>query len=186
MFVTPGQTRVLSAARALVRKRGYAGVSLRQIAEAAGYSPAGLYAHFPGRLAILDALADAVRTELAARLEQAAVGEPQAQLVAIGLAYIRFALDQPAEFEVLFRHTRSRKRSRSEPTSVDLLRRIASEGAPDASPEDIETVCLGLWATAHGLATLRITHLADEPGNWEVWSRRILRAQLEGLSWRAR
>jgi AcrR family transcriptional regulator len=183
MFLSPGQTRVLSAARSLVRKRGYAEVSLRQIAEEAGYSPAGLYAHFSGHRAILDVLAAAVRAELAERLEQAAgqESEPMAQLVAVGLAYIGFALDQPAEFEVLFRYTCSRKRNLGEPTSVDLLRRLAREGAPDASPEDIEVACLGLWSSAHGLATLRITHLTEEPGEWDVWSRRILRAQVETL-----
>jgi AcrR family transcriptional regulator len=183
MFLSPGQTRVLSAARSLVRMRGYAQVSLRQIAVEAGYSPAGLYAHFPGHGAILDALAAAVRAELAGHLERAAEleREPLAQLVAVGLAYINFALEQPAEFEVLFRCTHSRKQEQGEPTSVDLLRRIAREAAADARPEDIEVACLGLWSAAHGLATLRITHLAEEPGEWDVWSRRILRAQVEIL-----
>jgi AcrR family transcriptional regulator len=186
MFVsTEGQARVLSAARALVRRRGYADVSLRQIAAAARYSPAGLYAHFSGLKGILDALADTVRSELATVLEGAAAGagEPVAQLVAIGMAYIGFALEYPGEFELLFRHTRSRKKSPADPSpsSFDLLRRIARRGAPDASEEAIDIACLGLWSTAHGLANLRTSHLADIPLDWDAWSRRILQRQAEML-----
>ncbi len=187
MFVslTSGQTRVISAARALVRRRGYADVSLRHIAAAARYSPAGLYAHFPGRDGILDALADVVRHDLAAALEGAAAQEadPLAQLVAIGLAYITFALEHPAEFELLFRFTRSRKRSLTDPlpSSFDLLRGIARRGAPAASANTIDVACLGFWSTAHGLANLRISHLAGVPGDWDVWSRQILQLHAEKL-----
>jgi AcrR family transcriptional regulator len=186
MFVSSqGQIRVLSAARKLVRRRGYAGVSLRQIAAAARYSPAGLYAHFTGLKAILDALADTVRGELGAVLEAAAARDdgPLSQLVEVGMAYIAFALDHPAEFELLFRHTRSRKRGAADPlpSSFDLLRRIARNLAPDATSDTIDLACLGLWSAAHGLATLRITHLAEMTCAWEAWSRRILRSQAEEL-----
>ena len=183
MFVSPGQTRVISAARSLVRRRGYAEVSLRQIAAAAHYSPAGLYAHFPNRDGILDAVADAVRHDLAAILERAAAqqADPLSQLVVIGLAYIDFALEHPAEFELLFRSTRSRKRSRTDPlpSSFDLLRRIARRGAQAATTDAIDVACLGLWSAAHGLANLRISHLAGVPGDWNAWSRQILRQQAE-------
>jgi len=187
MFVshTAGQARVISAARALVRRRGYAGVSLRQIAAAAGYSPAGLYAHFPGREGILQGLADVVRSELSARLEAAAAAEadPGAQLVEIGVAYIAFAQEHPAEFEVLFRLTRSRKRSFTDPraSSMDLLRRIARQVAPAATADEIDVACLGMWAAAHGLATLRMVHLAEVTFDWDAWSRRILRTHAENF-----
>jgi len=188
MFASPtaGQTRVVAAARSLVRRRGYAEVSLRQIAAAAGYSPAGLYAHFRGRSGILDALADSVRRDLATALKRAVEkeAEPVAQLVAAGLAYIAFALERPAEFEVLFRATRSRKRGRSDPgeSSFDLLRRIVRQAAPAASADDIDAACLGLWSAAHGLANLRICHLAGLDLDWDSWSRRILRQQAEKIA----
>lgn len=179
------QAKVLAAARALVRRRGYADVSLRQIAATARYSPAGLYAHFSGLDDILEALADTVRDELAQRLEAAATAgaDPGAQLVAVGMAYIGFALEHPGEFELLFRQTRSRKRGFADPSpsSFDLLRRLAHRLAPHAGAEEIDVACLGMWSTAHGLATLRISHLAGLPCDWEGWSRRILRSQVETL-----
>ena len=122
-----------------------------------------------------------VRSELAAKLEAAAATEAdaRAQLVAIGVAYIAFAHEHPAEFEVLFRFTRSRKRSFTDPqaSSMDLLRRIARRAAPDVAADEIDVACLGMWAAAHGLATLRMVHLAEIPLDWDAWSRRILRTQ---------
>jgi AcrR family transcriptional regulator len=185
MFLSPGRTRILSATRNLVRRDGYAAVSLRRIAAEAGYSPAGLYAHYPSLGGILDALADLVRQELAAALEKGAEKERDAveQLVGVGMAYIRYGLDHPAEFELLFRLTRSRKKSRSDPTpsSFDLLRRLARAAAPGASTEEIDSACLGLWSSAHGLANLRAAHLAGVDCDWEVWSRRILHNQVGEL-----
>lgn len=181
--LTPGQARILSAARVLVKRRGYARVSLRGIATASRYSPAGLYAHFKGRDAILETLADLIRDELVATLERAAAAEknPRSSLVAIGLSYVGYALDRPAEFDLLFRHTRSRKRNRRDRSfsAFDLLRRIASQAAPDAIPNRVDLVCLGFWACAHGLASLRATHFAELPGDWDAWTQDLLRLQVE-------
>ncbi|HUJ42623.1 MAG TPA: TetR/AcrR family transcriptional regulator [Opitutaceae bacterium] len=183
MFATASKTQIIGAARKLVRRRGHAVVSLRQIAAAAGYSPAGLYAHFPGREGIMDEVADAVRGDLAAILERAAAeqAEPTAQLVAVGLAYITFALAHAPEFELLFRYTRSRKRSSVDPlpSSFDLLRRIVRRGTPSASAEEIDLACLRLWSTAHGLANLRAFHLSEFNCDWNAWTRQILQRQVE-------
>lgn len=182
MFVSLGQTRVLRAARSLVRKNGYAAVSLRQIAAESGYSPAGLYAHFPGLNGIFEALADAVRQDLAGLLEKAAgeKGDAAAKLVAVGMAYIQFGLSHPAEFELLFHVTRTRKKGRHDPipSSFDLLRRLARQASPQASADDIDSACMGLWAAAHGLAVLRGVHLSGVDCDWTLWSRRIVAAQV--------
>jgi len=183
-YTTDGQTRVLRATRTLVAKRGYADVSLRDIAANAGYSPAGVYAHFRSRDAILDALADGVRAELYAELKKGASVEAQAadRLVNIGFAYVEFARLHPAEFELLFRWTRSRRRGRTDrrQSPFDLLKNVARQVHPEASEDEIELACLGLWTVAHGLACLRASHLASFSGDWNQWGRQLLRAQVEG------
>lgn len=180
--LTEGQARILAAARKLVKRRGYPRVSLRDIAAESRYSPAGLYAHFPGRDAIFDTLADCIRGELATALEQAAATEedPQASLLAIGLAYVAFAQKHPAEFDLLFRYTKSRSKSPSDRRSpaFELLRKVTRRALPDASDERIDLVCLGFWAAAHGFASLRTTHLAGFPGDWDAWTREALRLQI--------
>ena len=186
MFVVPttGQKRIVRAARILVVKRGYAGVSLRDIASTAGYSPAGLYAHFSGREAILQALADIVRAELQAALNDAVAAEsdPVKQLVGLGCTYVSFACAQPAEFELLFRYARSRRKSRAAVTlsTFDLLRSVARRANPTLREDTLDIACLGLWSAAHGLAGLRTSHLADFPGDWNEWTRQVLQSQVEG------
>jgi AcrR family transcriptional regulator len=143
-----------------------------------------LYAHFRGRDAILEALADEVREELGEALKFGGSkgAMPVDRLVNIGCAYVEFALARPAEFELLFRWTRSRRGSRADrrPSPLDLLKTVAREVRPEASEDEIDLCCLGLWSAAHGLASLRTTHLASFPGDWHAWDEKVLRAQVEG------
>ncbi|MBL8719925.1 MAG: TetR/AcrR family transcriptional regulator [Myxococcales bacterium] len=182
MFVprSEGQSRVLRAARALVRRRGHAQCSLREIAAAAGYSPAGLYAHFAGRDAILAAVADELRLELTDLLEQAGRGvkDPVKRLVAFGLGYVAFAATHPAEFELLYRWTPPKRRHVQDlrESPIDVVRATMREVT--TSDRAAELASFGLWATAHGLAGLR----ASFPGSDEDYEARcaaVLRAQIE-------
>jgi AcrR family transcriptional regulator len=50
--------RILDAAQQLFRERGYAGTSIRDIAERLSMTKAALYYHFPGKLDLLAALVE--------------------------------------------------------------------------------------------------------------------------------
>src|SRR5688500_6604928 len=50
------RSAILDAALDLFARRGFAGTSVRQLAHLVGLSDAGLYAHFPSKRAIADAL----------------------------------------------------------------------------------------------------------------------------------
>jgi AcrR family transcriptional regulator len=52
------RVRILDAARALFADRGYAGTSMRDLADALGMTKAALYYHFPGKADILLALVE--------------------------------------------------------------------------------------------------------------------------------
>jgi AcrR family transcriptional regulator len=58
------RARILDAARGLFADRGYAGTSIRDLAEALGMTKAALYYHFPGKAEILLALVEPVLDEL--------------------------------------------------------------------------------------------------------------------------
>lgn len=51
---------ILASAERLFAEQGFAGVTVQVIARAAGVSPATVYLHFPGKAAIVGALADAI------------------------------------------------------------------------------------------------------------------------------
>jgi AcrR family transcriptional regulator len=60
------RARILVAARALFADRGYAGTSMRDLAEELGMTKAALYYHFPGKAQILMALVEPLLDELEA------------------------------------------------------------------------------------------------------------------------
>ncbi len=60
------RARILYAARDLFAERGYAGTSMRDLAEALGMTKAALYYHFPGKAQILVALVEPLLDELEA------------------------------------------------------------------------------------------------------------------------
>jgi AcrR family transcriptional regulator len=60
------RTRILDAARALFADHGYAGTSMRDLAEELGMTKAALYYHFPGKAQILLALVEPLLDELEA------------------------------------------------------------------------------------------------------------------------
>jgi AcrR family transcriptional regulator len=64
--------RILAVALELFSAHGYAGASMRDIAETMGMTKAALYYHFASKEQILDAATEPIRTEMAALLQLAA------------------------------------------------------------------------------------------------------------------
>ena len=94
--------RILDAARAIVLEQGFAGLTMRKIAEAIEYSPGTIYLHFAGRDAIAQELCLGGLADLAAALEPAsAVAEPRARIEAMAAAYVRFGLGHPETYRLV-------------------------------------------------------------------------------------
>lgn len=92
------------AALDLVAEKGPHGFSLNEASRRAGVSVAAPYKHFADREALLASLAVAgyheQRARFAAAMETAA--DPAGQLAAFAAAYVRFAAQEPALFDVTF------------------------------------------------------------------------------------
>ena len=84
------------------------GVSLRAAAKRAGVSPMAVYNHFADKEALLVAAVehcwDEFQAAIAATLDEP---EPSARLRAAGDAYVRFALEHPGRYAVMFSGTRN-------------------------------------------------------------------------------
>jgi AcrR family transcriptional regulator len=83
------RARILDAARALFADRGYAGTSMRDLAEALGMTKAALYYHFPGKADILLALVEPLLDELDAIAEHAGGGREASIRAYVGLLAAR-------------------------------------------------------------------------------------------------
>src|SRR5216117_2127251 len=89
------RTALLRAAGERLEKQGITALSLREAARRAGVSHNAPYRHFADREALLAALAAEGFAMLAERLR----GQPGREM---GEAYVRFALEQPQRFRLMF------------------------------------------------------------------------------------
>jgi AcrR family transcriptional regulator len=166
--------RLLQAARDVVTAEGLGGLTLRAIARQAGVSHGAPLRHFPSLAALLAAAAAdgfarliaTIDTRLA-EAERAAEAagadlDPRRRLAVAGEAYVRFALDDPGVFSMMFRPERvdisdpdyQTQGYRSFHQLVDLVAAAQADGwQPDHRPETLAAV---LWAHVHGLAVLMV------------------------------
>lgn len=155
----------MDEALALIDERGLAAMTLREIARRIGVSHAAPYRHFADRRALLTALSAEGSALLAARIHaalDAAGGDLRARFLAAGFAYVRFALDHPALFQVMYSSELDAEdptlRAAKQETFGILLRFIAEAQRQGAFPPgDVEALAIPIWAMHHGLATLAAT-----------------------------
>jgi AcrR family transcriptional regulator len=152
---------LLAAALELVREQGAAALSLREVARRAGVSHAAPAHHFGDKAGLLTALAvEGFRLFAAAQRAGAARGgdDPQLRFGWLGWAYVMFAAEHRAYFEVMFRPELLR---RDDPTLAEVglaAYEILLEGVRaalgDPTPDALTVNATLAWSQAHGLATL--------------------------------
>jgi len=131
-------------------------LGLRALARDVGVSATALYRHFPDKEALLDALADEGLRRLGALQAQAwlKAGGGVAGFKATGIAYVRFAHDEPALFRLSFTRQMPERSMGGDGGEVayNLLRAGVGEALPGVG--DADTAALHAWALVHGLAML--------------------------------
>lgn len=185
------RAHILAAARELILEKGAAALSLREVAARAGYSPASLYEYFDSKDDLVATLTAEAEARLNARMRAIPAALPPARrLLRLGEAYIGFARENPEDFALFFGRTASKRQAVSEPvaagTAYAVLRDAVAAGLEDGTLDpgdarDPEEITYGLWALAHGLATLQLTHLQGFHADFEALDRRVLETYLAGL-----
>lgn len=153
------RARLVDAARAELAERGVAGLSLRGIARRAEVSHAAPQYFFGDRAGLLTAIATEGFTELTGHL-RSVVGASVPHLGDLGRAYVRFGLEHPALFALMFRpeelHPDDPELRRAQAESIGVLASatITIDAGGD-QPEGVPPVmALVSWAFAHGLVAL--------------------------------
>lgn len=150
---------LLRAALELVGERGPHGFTLAEASRRAGVSVAAPYKHFADREALLAELAAQGYREQSARFGAAIGGsagpaEPVEQLASFAAAYVRFAADAPALFDVTFNAGLDKSRYPELAAAGDelsaVLLPVARRLAP--GPEHALDLLLRVAAAAHGTA----------------------------------
>lgn len=160
------KARLVLMARRLLERDGLDALTLRAAARESGVSHMAPYRHFKDKGELLAAVAEQGFRELTGHMDGATAteGDP----LAIGIAYVSFALDNPALYKLMFGAGLA-----SLGSSPGLMaagaeafeRCLVASGIGGASPGSGETpaVAIALWSMVHGLASLAIDGLVTLP-----------------------
>jgi AcrR family transcriptional regulator len=160
---------ILQEALRLIQEKGVEGWSLRELARAVDYSPAGLYEYFDSRDAILGVLASEGHLRFTRALRAVDTALPADEyLVQLGLAYLAFALHNTDYFLLMFTHQRMGDSHAQIPDDRDsyavLVEAVRGAQAAGALPAgDAQGLAYLFWAFIHGVAMLQATFLRSAP-----------------------
>ncbi len=154
--------RIVHEAVALVRESGLDALSMRALATRMGVTAPAFYTHVPSRDALLRACAQHGYDLMGERFDLSGTGSAVERARAAGVGYVRFALDEPDLFRLMFMFR---------PGAIDLdvpnehggasalfdrmitnLAEAIEEGA--LAPADPLDYGMALWSAVHGVATV--------------------------------
>jgi AcrR family transcriptional regulator len=158
---------LIDAALDLVEEVGVEGVSVREAARRAGVSPGAPFRHFPSRIALITAVAEEAqkrfRAEIDAALAELPPGDPLARFRSIGLAYLRWAMRNPAHFEIIssgryFDHDNAAGISRDNAQVIEMTENALVEAHAQGQlrSADLKQVQIAGRALVYGFARMNI------------------------------
>lgn len=149
---------LLAAATESIAESGVSKLSLRALAKRVGVSNAAPTHHFGDKTGLLTALAAEGFTLLADAVSSAGDGDGGADMVEMGVSYVRFALEHPAHYAVMFqpglldqddddlRDAQRRARAALDGGVARAAHESGARGREDAQ--------IAAWSLVHGYATL--------------------------------
>ena len=163
---------LLEAARVELSENGLEAFSLRAVAKRAGVSHGAPAHHFKDANGLLTALAalgyEDMTAAIKARREKAGAGQER-QLVAAGLGYIEFAMENVSLFRLMFSSGRPDRANASfakaSLAAFDLMVLYVSDmfkTDPQNDPLAMRQVMTS-WSLVHGLAELVVSGRAEIP-----------------------
>lgn len=182
---------VLDAALGLFVERGYEGTSMEAIADAAGVTKPVVYACFPGKAELFEALLrreeERVLGEIGAALPAAGdLGDPEAVLVGAFTAFLRAVAESPDAYRVIFlaeggiNAAVARRVRRGREMQVDAVASLARGWLEPREAElDLERAARLVGHSVVALAESGARALLSEP---ESWTPETLGRTLGGLA----
>jgi len=152
---------LIDAALTLIQEKGVSGLSLREVARVAGVSHGAPAHHFKDKKGLLTEIAAIGYEKLNTALEQ--INELNLDPIAAfregGVSYVRFAANNPAYFDVMFRpefHQADNEALANAAWGAHRKLTYLAEQVKNKEEREIDLDALVLWAwsTGHGLAQL--------------------------------
>ena len=155
---------LIRATRQLVEQRGAENFTLADACRVAGVTTAAPYRHFRGKQEILEEIASRGFEELGNRTTAilAEKGEGTLEgIVAMGQAYVAFAVEETAVFRLMFGQQPSLKKAEhvlgaAHACFSKLIDQVALYCKRNKVRGDAQQIALRLWTFVHGAASLLI------------------------------
>jgi len=186
------RSEILAATeRLLVQTGDLEAVSIRAVADAVGISPPSIYLHFADKNELLWAVCERHFAALDEVIEQAAAGiaDPIESLLLRGRAYIRFGVENPEPYRILFMSKPTATPENFPPERIlqsaafdHLVQAVVRAIAAGDLAGDPTIVSIGLWAAGHGITSLFISKPDFPWPDKDQVIDRLLWTQIEGLA----
>jgi AcrR family transcriptional regulator len=160
------RTALIEAGLKLIEKKGVRALTLREIGARVGVSRMAAYRHFADKADLFGAISEAGFTRFADALDaarQKAGKSFRSRLKAMAVAYVRFAAEHPAYYEVMFSWADestelTRTPGPSAARAFGILEETIRQGqeAGEVLAEDSVMLARLVWAQVHGICMLRL------------------------------
>lgn len=155
---------LVRATRQLVIERGAENFTLADACRIAGVSTAAPYRHFRDKQEILEEIVAQGFDELRERSQKAIESKGRGTLeglIAMGQAYIAFAVEETAIFRLMFgQNPQIKKAEHVDDTGREcfghVINAVAEYCSASGNPGDAKQIALELWTFVHGAASLLI------------------------------
>jgi len=164
------RTALIQAGLELIAQKGVRALTLREIGAHVGVSRMAAYRHFADKAKLLAAIREAGFEKFAIALEtgrDAAGAESIARIRGMGVAYVLFARENPAYFEVMFGSPQESGAPpcEAEKRAFQILESAIAEGQSkgDLRQGNARLMACAAWSLVHGISALKLdqTPFAD-------------------------
>ena len=181
---------LLNASLDLIQEKGVRALTLREIGARLQVSRTAPYRHFPSKADLLAAISRAGFAQLAVELkaaEASALPGFASRMDAMSVAYVRFACEHRAHYEVMFGAESLPEEQEapgvaSEDRAFGILQHLIEEGqrAGEVRPGDPVQLALLAWSLVHGISMLGISPelLGTKPEQFTKFCSEALRTGL--------
>lgn len=159
---------ILDSAKKLFIEKGVAQTTIRSIAECIDYSVGTVYVYFKDKNAILNALHTQGFTQLGGQFSVLVhVQNPMERLIAMGRLYMKFALDNPDMYELMFTlkapmeflNSADKDEWDEGKSTFNFLKTTVDECIKEGHFKGhlVEPLTFMIWGLVHGMCSLHIS-----------------------------
>jgi AcrR family transcriptional regulator len=173
---------MLRAAVGLLDDHGPDALQTRKVASAAGTSTMAVYTHFGGMRGLIAEVAEEGLRQFDAALTVPPTADPVADLMVIGAAYRRYAIERPHMYRLMFGSTSAHginapvrnvltlsvaEIEQQHPSFAHVVRvvhRTTLAGRINVRPDEVVATAAQFWALIHGFVMLELAGYYGDAG----------------------